>query len=200
MRTIPAALLLGAVVLGTAHQAAPNEVAEWNSVAVDVLLAGGQNPLTLTRGLTMVSVAIHDALNAIDRRYEPYVFDASGEADAAPEAAVATAARDALVLAVPVFCTPSQQAAAIAMADAAYGAALAKIADGPGKAGGIAAGRAAAAAIVNLRNDDSATRQAPYSPGSAPGQWRPHPNPVPADPPVPNPALVLGYSAAIMPG
>jgi hypothetical protein len=200
MRNAWAVLMLGVVALGTGHPAAANEVAEWNTVAVDVLLAGGQNNLTLTRGLTMVSVAIHDALNAITRRYEPYVFDSSAEPNAAPEAAVATAARDALVLAVPVFGAASQQAAAMAMADAAYSAALAKIPDGPGKAGGIAVGRAAAAAIVSLRKDDGAIKDAPYTPGSAPGQWRPHPNPVPADPPIPNPALALGYGAAMLPG
>jgi hypothetical protein len=192
--------LLSIVVLGTGHPAAANDVAEWNTTAFNVLLAGGQNNVTLTRGLTMVSVAIHDALNAINRRYEAYVFDGPAELNAAPEAAVATAARDALVLAVPAFGTASQQAAAIAIADAAYSAALAKIPDGPGKTSGVAVGRAAAAAIVALRKDDGAIRDAPYMPGSAPGQWRPHPNPVPADPPIPNPALAVGYGASLLPG
>jgi PAP2 superfamily len=200
MRTTLAVLGLVVIALGTAHAASVNDVAEWNDVAVTVLVAGGQNNLTLTRGLTMVSVAMHDALNAIQRRYEPYAFDGVGEPNATPEAAVATAARDVLVLAVPVFGTASQQATAIAMADAAYTAALAKIADGPGKTSGIAVGRAAAAAIVGLRRDDGATRDVPYTPGTAPGQWRPHPNPVPADPPIPSPALAPGYSAAMLPG
>ena len=62
--------LLSIVVLGTGHPAAANDVAECNTIAFNVLLAGGQNNVTLTRGLTMVSVAIHDALNAINRRYE----------------------------------------------------------------------------------------------------------------------------------
>jgi len=200
MRTTLAVLGLVVIALGTAQAATANEVAEWNDVAVAVLLAGGQNNLTLTRGLTMVSVAMHDALNAIQRRYEPYAFDGAGEPNATPEAAVATAARDVLVLAVPVFGTPSQQATAIAMADAAYTSALAKIADGPGKTSGVAVGRAAAAAIVGLRRDDGAIRDVPYTPGTAPGQWRPHPNPVPADPPIPNPSLAPGYSAAMLPG
>src|SRR5262245_26044429 len=200
MRIAQAVLLLAAVALGRALPAGANEVLEWNTAAVDVLLAGGANNLTLTRGLTMVSVAIHDALNALNRRYEPYVFDGAAEPQATPEAAVATAARDALVLAIPLFGTASQQAAAIATADSAYAAALAKIPDGPAKAGGIAMGRAAAAAIVNLRKDDGAAKDAPYTPGSAPGQWRPHPNPTPADPPIPNAALAMGYSAAISPG
>jgi PAP2 superfamily len=192
-------LFLSMVPLGTGHAAA-NEVAEWNEIAFKVLLDGGQNNVTLTRGITMVSLAIHDALNAINRRYEAYVFDGPPESNAVPEAAIATAARDALVLAVPAFGTASQQATAIAMAEAAYGVALAKVPDGPGKTSVVAVGRAAAAAIVSLRKDDGATREAPYTPGSAPGQWRPHPNPVPADPPVPSPALAPGYAASMLPG
>jgi hypothetical protein len=196
----PAVVLLSGLALGTWHPVAANEVAEWNMTAINVLVAGGQNPLMLTRGLTMVSVAVHDALNAINRRYEPYVFDDPAEPNAAAEAAVATAARDVLVLATPAFGTPSQQATAMAAADAAWTTALAKIADGPGKTAGVALGRAAAAAIVNLRRDDGVLRDAPYAPGGAPGQWRPHPNPVPPDPPIPHPVLALGYSAAILPG
>ncbi len=105
MRITLSVILLSAVTLGMGHRAVANDVAEWNSVAVDVLLAGGQSNLTVTRGLTMVAVAVHDALNAISRRYEPYVFDGPAEPNAAPGAAVATAARDVLVLAVPAFGT-----------------------------------------------------------------------------------------------
>lgn len=199
-RFTTAILLLSVIECGAWRSAAANEVAEWNGIAFDVLIAGGQNNVTLTRGLTMVSVAMHDALNAISRRYETYVFDGAADPNAAPDAAVATAARDALVLALPAFGTASQQAAAIAMADAAYSAALAKVLDGPGKTSGVAVGRAAAVATVGLRKADAATKDAPYTPGSAPGQWRPHPNPVPADPPIPNPALAFGYGASLLPG
>ena len=199
-RFATAALLLSVVALGMWRPAAASDVADWNNVAFSVLTAGGQNNVTLTRGLAMVSVAIHDALNAIDRRYEAYAFDGAAEPNASAEAAVATAARDSLVLAIPAFGAASQQAAAISMADAAYSAALAKIPDSPAKASGVAVGRAVAAAIVSLRKDDGAIMDAPYTPGSAPGQWRPHPNPAPADPPIPNPALALGYGASMLPG
>ena len=193
-------LLLGVGLLGAWSPAAANDVAEWNTTALSVLIAGGQNPVMLTRGLTMVSVAMHDALNGVTRRYEGYAFEGSAEPNASAEAAVATAARDALVLAVPGFGSAAQQAAAIAMADTAYTGALAKIPEGPAKTSGVAVGRAAAAAIVSLRKDDGALKEAPYAPGSAPGQWRPHPNPVPADPPIPSPALALGYAASMLPG
>jgi hypothetical protein len=194
------ALLLGLGVLGGVGPAAASDVAEWNTIALDVLVAGGQNNVTLTRGLTMVSVAVHDALNGVNRRYEGYAFEGAAEPGASAEAAIATAARDALVLTIPAFGSAAQQAAAIAMADAAYSAALAKIPEGPARVSGVAVGRAAAAAIVALRKDDGALREAPYTPGGAPGEWRPHPNPVPADPPIANPALAAGYAASMLPG
>jgi hypothetical protein len=55
----------------------------------------------------MMHIAIHDALNAIHRRFHPYVLDIYGPSGASAEAAVATAAHDVLVPAlkqlVPVF-------------------------------------------------------------------------------------------------
>jgi L-alanine-DL-glutamate epimerase-like enolase superfamily enzyme len=41
-------------------------------------------------------IAIHDALNAIDRRYEPYAYDAQAPAGTSADAAVASAAHSAL--------------------------------------------------------------------------------------------------------
>jgi hypothetical protein len=180
--------------------AAADPIADWNATALNILFAAGHNPVTVTRGLAMVQVAVHDALNAVERRYDGYLYEGAAEANASPEAAVATAARDALVLATPAFGPAAQQAAAIATVDTAYTTALAKVMDGEGKTHGIAVGRAAAAAIVTLRKDDGATRDAPYMPGGAPGQWRPHPNPVPADPPIADPVLASGYAASLLPG
>jgi hypothetical protein len=198
-------VLTGLLVIGlflpvSPPPAAAGPVADWNATALSAMLAAGHNNVTVTRGLAIVQVAVHDALNAVDRRYDGYIYDGAAAADASPEAAVATAARDALVLAIPAFGPADQQAAAIAAGDAAYTTVLAKIPDGEGKARGVAAGRAAAAAIVSLRKDDGATRDAPYTPGGAPGQWRPHPNPVPADPPVADPLLAAGYAPSILPG
>jgi hypothetical protein len=193
-------LVMSLLMTASPPPAAADPVADWNATALSALLAAGHTNLTVTRGLTMVQVAVHDALNAMERRYDGYMFEGPAEANASPEAAVATAARDTLVLAIPAFGPAAQQAAAIATTDAAYTAALATIPDGEGKTRGIAAGRAAAAAIVGLRKDDGATRDAPYTPGGAPGQWRPHPNPVPADPPIADPVLASGYVASLLPG
>ena len=67
------------------------DVTEWNAIAIDVLALGGQNAIIASRAAAMMHVAIHDALNSIDRRYEPYVHEPRAEADALPEAAIAAA-------------------------------------------------------------------------------------------------------------
>jgi hypothetical protein len=73
----------------------------WNAnagvAATEACLAPLANPLHESRIYAMMHVAIHDALNAIDRRSRPYAFDAQAEAGASPDAAVAAAARAVLV-------------------------------------------------------------------------------------------------------
>ena len=198
-RVTSVTLLLGMGLFGPWAPAAANDVAEWNTTALNVLIAGGQNTVVLTRGLTMVAVAVHDALNGVDRRYEGYAFEGSAEPNASAEAAVATAARDALVLAVPDSARQRSRPRRSRWPTRR----TARHWRDPGRlcqSAGVAVGRAAAAAIVGLRKDDGALKEVPYTPGGAPGQWRPHPNPVPADPPIPSPALALGYAASMLPG
>ena len=111
---------------------------------------------------------MHDALNAIDPRYEPYAFDGSAPR-ASTAAAVATAAHDSLVKLVPQAAAP---------VDAEYDAALASVPDGSAKQAGIATGRAAAAAILARRSSDDllAAITKPYTPGPAgPGVYQPTP-------------------------
>jgi hypothetical protein len=107
--------------------------------------------------------------------------------------------RDVLVGALAGFGTPEQQAKAKERADAAFAAALAKIPEGRAKRDGIAVGQAAAAAMLSLRKADGATVQVAYTPGTQPGQWRPHPNPVPANPPIADATLAPGNLPAMLP-
>ena len=133
----------------------------WNAnagvAATEACLAPLANPLHESRIYAMMHVAIHDALNAIDRRSRPYAFDAQAEAGASPDAAVAAAARDVLVpLIAQLPLELHTQAcidAGVASVEAAYTAALAAIPAGEAKAQGIVVGRAAAAAILDLRAD-----------------------------------------------
>jgi PAP2 superfamily len=94
---------------------------------------------------------------------------------------------------------PEQREKALGIVDSAYTSALAKVPDGQPKNHGIAIGKAAAAAILLARKTDSAGAPSQYTVGTAPGKWRPHPNPTPSNPPIPDPALALGNWPAMLP-
>ena len=138
-------------------------VTVWNAnagvAATAACIAPLADPLHESRIYAMTHVAIHDALNAIDRRARPYTFE-KAEPGASLDAAVAAAARDVLVALIgqlPLeLVSQSCIDAGIASVEADYAAALAAIPDDPTKAQGIAVGQAAAAAILDLRAVDGA--------------------------------------------
>jgi hypothetical protein len=187
-------------LLAFARPVQANEVLQWNETTMKVIAGTGQNNVVSTRTLTMTQVAMHDALNAINRRYDAYYFEEPGDPAASLDAAVAAAAHTVLVGVVGNYGTPAQKGATFALLDQAYAASLARVADGPARNKGVAVGRAAGAAILTLRKDDGAFRDAPYTPGMGPGRWRPHPNPVPANPPIANPDVARGYAPSANPG
>ena len=90
--------------LGWSPLARADAVTEWNAKAA---IATCVIALHESRLYAMMHLAIHDALNAINRRFHPYVLDIHGPSGASAEAAVATAAHDVLVPALkqlgPVF-------------------------------------------------------------------------------------------------
>jgi hypothetical protein len=200
LRAARAAIAVVGLAVALAAPAAANEVILWNDTAVRVIEANGQNPIVMSRTLAMVQGAVHDALNAINRRYDAYYFEGPADPTASPDAAVAAAAHTVLVGVAASFGTPVQKGAAQALAEQAYTESLGRIAPGPARNAGVAVGRAAGAAMLALRKDDGATRDAPYTPGTGPGKWRPHPNPVPPNPPIANPDLARGYLPSAMPG
>jgi VCPO second helical-bundle domain len=164
-------LLSFAAILSLALAGAParaDVVTDWNVIAITAIPTGGLNfpAIQGLRILAMTHAAIHDALNAIDRRYKPYDMDRLAEPGASPEAAVAAAAHDVLVAQI-----PAQQATL----DAAYASSLAGIPDGAAKTRGIAIGQAAAATILALRSADRSNAPMAYTPGTGPGAWLPTP-------------------------
>ena len=194
------AVVAAASLVGLAlAQPMANEVLTWNETALKAAAANGQISIQMSRTLAMVQGAVHDALNAITRRYAAYYFEGPGEAGASPDAAVAAAAHTVLVGVIPSFGTPAQKIAALALVEEAYRASLRSGGDGAAKTKGVAVGRAAGAAMLALRKDDGATKDAPYTPGTGPGKWRPPPNPDPPNPPIANKELAPGYAPSAFP-
>ena len=167
IRVLTYSLLLLATLVGTTYADA---VQEMNRVANQTSAANvpARGAPQTTRILAMTHIAIHDALNAIDARYESYAYATPGDPSASPVAAIAAAAYNVLRFENPTT---------LATLTAEYNAMLATVPDGPAKTAGIAIGEASAAAIRAARaNDGSATPCPAYVPGTLPGQWRPTPN------------------------
>jgi hypothetical protein len=164
--------------------AAPTDaVSAWNASAGKAAVAACISPIgpgpAEARLYAMAHVAIHDALNAIDRRSRPYVYDARAPRKTSADAAVAAAARDVLVPILHEFsmlAPPACIDAGVASVEADYLAALSAVRDGRAKARGVAVGQAAAAAILALRATDRAQEllvgDPDYPEGTAPGEYR----------------------------
>ena len=171
-----AAVTLGSVAAGAgaAGQATSSSaldagiVAQWNQIAQGETILLRPTAHGQSRGIAMVEGAVYDAVNAIDRGHRPYLLDPhdlSFDPSASQGAAAATAAYRVL-LAI----TPAERHAGL---DAAYASTLGTIPDGPAEQEGVAAGAAAAAAMLAARQGDGF--MAPFTPviGSDPGDWRP---------------------------
>jgi hypothetical protein len=156
-----------AILLGAGH-AGPNHlrsdvVVAWNSLAHDLVLADDQfNTFKGHRALAMMHLAVHDALNAIAPRYEPYAYSGSSRC-AHPIAAAAQAAHDVLVGQYP------DQAAMIADELSRW---LDQVTDGEPRPRGIALGRAAAAAVVADRDGDGWDFAGTYQFREGPGRYQ----------------------------
>jgi hypothetical protein len=139
-----------------------NAVTQWSGVAMEVLPVS-PGLLADSRALAIVHASIHDAVNGVQRRYQPYTADLSSPG-ASVEAAIASAARTSLQA-----LAPGQEV----KVEIAYHSALLAIPDGAAKTAGIELGQKAAAANLDRRladGFDTATQPAYVSTGT-PGDY-----------------------------
>jgi hypothetical protein len=160
----PSSAWLTAFAVLLAASARADAVLDWNEAALAEVAAAGQLPPDGARTMAMVHVAVFDAVNAIDRRYEPLAFNERGPADASMDAAVASAAYTVLAS---LFPARQPQLAE------AYAAALARIPSGLSKHAGIEIGHSAAMACIALRADDGTGAPNRYTPYASAGVYVP---------------------------
>jgi hypothetical protein len=160
------AILAGALAASMLVAAAParaDTVADWWDYANRI--AGpttGSGTPDQTRAVTRASIAMFEAANAIDRRYESYLGLPAGDPTASQDSATATAAYRVLVQAFPALKTSLEESYQITMAE---------VPDGPAKEAGRLIGEAAAKAAMAVGGIDPAIAQAPYRPRTSPGEW-----------------------------
>lgn len=186
---------VGALGVLSASAAPPAEadataVTQWNLIAVSTITgipgpglpgpAGGA-PTASQINMGMVQGAVYDAVNAITpKHHRPYLLKRRFGNTASDEAAVATAAYLVLkniVETVPQSITFPNRETLLATLASQYQAATNAIPDSPFKNQGIAAGTAAAQAMIDARQGDGRF---------GPSQWVLNPNPGHWDPVAPN--------------
>ena len=141
------AILAGLTIAMSACASRPartDVVLQWNQ---QVLVTGGPQ---IQRTLAMVHVAMFDAVNAIERRYAPYLSLPAPPAGASAEAAAAGAARGVLVRLFP----QDEE-----LLSAALARSLTDVPDGTGKTGGVNYGDLVAREIYTARSSDNILAQ-----------------------------------------
>lgn len=166
MRTpIVITALCGTLLATATAVSSADPVLDWNSIMVNE--TSSQNPFFQARFAAITQLAVFEAVNAIDKDFEPYLGTITAPPGASPDAAAVAAAHAVLENYFP---------ADAPILEAEYAASLARIPDGTPKLDGIKVGEAAAAALIALRTGDGATPPQFYLPtSSAPGAWQPTP-------------------------
>ncbi len=152
IRTIAAAAAMAA----TALHANADVITDWNIKSGEIITEAKIGTPPAVRVMAIVQTAADGAVQALGRR--PAAQAAS------VDAAVAAAHRITLGKLL-----PAQQASV----EAAYQAAIAPLPEGAAKADGIAAGEAAAAAVLSARGEDGAAAPEAYRPHAAAGVYVP---------------------------
>lgn len=161
----------GLLLVGLVSSAAPalaDAVVDWNEITLQAVTTGRPGPIGAV-DIALVQVAVHDAVQAIEQRFEPYHV----EMERKPRdrfkgrlaGAVAAAAHDVLVGMYPA------QAASL---DATYFNYLAD--KGLTGDAGILVGQQVAARILPLRRTNPNPLPPAFVGGSEPGVWRPTPS------------------------
>ncbi len=91
-----ATIAIVAFMLAAPSSASADAVADWNAIAVQATVTGARPGPSGVVDIAIVQAAVYDAVQAIEKRYEPYYVEIQG-ATGSPVAATAKAAHDVLV-------------------------------------------------------------------------------------------------------
>src|SRR5450759_432651 len=157
-------LSLAITLLLAASLSAQNVVAQWNAIASATIVANAKEvPGASGVWFAYVHLAVFDAVNAIDHRFQPYLFSANPPPGANQDAAAVAAAHRVLV-----NYFPSQQTTL----DADFAASIAAISDTPANiSAGIAVGEASAQALITARANDGLLANVLYTTRVGPCYW-----------------------------
>jgi len=168
---LTSAIIFGSwLAIGVPVSASANVITDWDGKAVALVMPAGplgvsQQIYTAQRMMGMVHAAMFDAVNSLERRYEPYLVQLPADPTTSKEAAAAAAA--ATVLAT----IDEKTAREVTVTLATYLASIPD--DGSAKADGIRLGEAVAAKVLEVRAIDGHNALDDYRPRTAPGVYVP---------------------------
>jgi hypothetical protein len=157
----------GTALVMSAAPASADTVCEWIDYAQTIAGAAAPAPDAPRTGehdraQTQAALAMFEALNAIDRRYESYVGMAAGDPAASQNAAAATAVYKVLLSHFPSQKTPLEES---------YNMTMIGIADAPAREKGKAIGEEAAKLALAAGGFAPDAKPVPYRPRTAAGVW-----------------------------
>ena len=164
MRTMSCLLLMVAASTCLSFRASADVIADWNEKTVTVVTNAKMAPPQAERVMAMAHVAMFDAVNAIDKRYRPYLVQPPASTMASREAAAAVAAGKVLIGLHPVAEGELRETLTN------Y---LAVIPDGESKSDGVRIGEAVAARVLEARAEDGCDAPDAYRPKTKPGAYVP---------------------------
>src|SRR5438128_2935919 len=172
---LPLLIVLALGALTSPRVARADAVTDWNLIAsTAIVTTAGQPPPVSALSFAMVQGAVYDAVNAIDRGYQPYLPEPPSNPTDSKEAATAAAAFRVLVGFddLPGL-FPSQQPTLQPL----YDSYIAGLPDNPpgSRANGVAIGEATARTMLTARQNDGRFGPPPTLYPPAPGIWRPTP-------------------------
>jgi hypothetical protein len=146
--------------LGLPALAQADAVTDWNAITMDAVTIARPGPQGML-DVALVHIAVHDAIQSIEKKYEPYHFQLR-DAKGSRTAAAVAAARGVLVSIYPTQATTL---------DAKYFDYLSQ----HGLTGdpGLVVGEKAAANIVTLRRATPSPAAPPFVGSNEIGKWRP---------------------------
>ena len=209
MIIIGASVLLAVAVavggLSTSARGQPigNMAIDWNAITSTAIMApspqgAGQPPHAAVLSVAMVQGAVYDAVDAIDRRFQPYLVTLPPSGGASEDAAVATAAFCVLVGSSDADPTdpcaiPGLFPGQFSTLKPLYDASLAAVPDVSAKDDGVAVGKASATAMLAARANDGRFGPFTFPEGFDPGEWRLSPAQGPTEIVAHDPAPWVGF-------
>jgi hypothetical protein len=169
LKTLRVTSVLAAGLMADAMPASADVVSDWNAIAEAIQIDKQLASPPSARVMSMMHVAIFEAVNAIDPRYHSYGLKLGLDPKAHKEAAAAAAAHSVLMS---VYPEQSQRL------NSALSASLATIQVDEAQSRGLALGKEASASVLRLRVNDGSSVAEAYRPFTSPGVYVPTATPV----------------------